>query len=59
MLENGAWSVMSLIKGDRIAEVLRMAQCNLFPLRLAHSKHPEDSDERRHISMREGERERR
>lgn len=49
---------MSLIKGDRITEVLRMAQCNLSPLRLAHRKHPEDSDKRRHFSVRVGERER-
>lgn len=42
-LENGAWSVTNLLKGDRITEVLRTAQ-HTSHLRLVHSKHPEDSD---------------
>lgn len=55
MIENGVWPVMNLIEGDRTIEVLRIPRCHLSPPRLAHSKHPEDSDRRRHSSMRGGE----
>lgn len=54
-IEHEAWPVMNLIQGDRIAEVLSIPQCHLSPWRLAQSRQPEDSDERRPSGRRHGE----